>query len=138
MADNLTKSQRRKNMQSIKSNKNESTELRVIEIFRDFSITGWEINYQIYGKPDFVFLKHKLAVFVDGCFWHGCEQHCRVPKDNREYWINKINRNIKRDKFVTKRLETNGWTVIRLWEHELKKKNLNIRKLAHIKAIISL
>jgi DNA mismatch endonuclease (patch repair protein) len=138
MADNLTKAQRRKNMQSIKSNKNKSTELRVMEIFRDFSITGWKINYQIYGKPDFVFLEHKLAVFVDGCFWHGCEQHCRVPEDNQEYWINKINHNIERDKFVTKQLEINGWTVIRLWEHELKEKDLNIRKLAHIKAIISL
>jgi DNA mismatch endonuclease (patch repair protein) len=136
--DNLTAPDRSAVMAKVKSNRNKSTELRVIEIFRNFSITGWKTNCQIYGKPDFVFLEHKLAVFVDGCFWHGCEQHCRTPADNREYWINKINRNIKRDKFVTKQLENNGWTVIRLWEHELKKKSLNIRKLAQIKAILSL
>jgi DNA mismatch endonuclease (patch repair protein) len=136
--DNIPAQDRSAVMAKVKSNKNKSTELRIIEIFKNLSITGWEINYQIYGKPDFVFLKSKLAIFVDGCFWHGCEQHCRVPKDNQEYWINKINHNIERDKFVTKQLEANGWIVIRLWEHELKKKSLNIRKFAHIKAIISL
>ncbi|MEU0550616.1 very short patch repair endonuclease [Micromonospora sp. NPDC005979] len=69
-------------------------------------------------RPDIVFTRHKLAVFVDGCFWHGCPQHCRMPSDPSGYWHQKIDRNRKRDVTVTEVLGTAGWTVFRVWEHE--------------------
>ncbi len=68
--------------------------------------------------PDIVFTKAKVAVFVDGCFWHMCPEHCHVPKSNPDYWIPKLNANVARDARVTAALEAHGWTVIRVWEHE--------------------
>jgi len=73
----------------------------------------------MFGNPDFVFAQAKIAVFVDGCFWHGCPNHCRMPKTNREYWENKIEKNKRRDRKVTRVLRSEDWNVIRIWEHEL-------------------
>ena len=75
------------------------------------------------GKPDFVFQKLKLAVFVDGCFWHGCPKHATKPKNNREFWRRKLSANKARDRIVTHALRRAGWRVLRVWEHELAKKN---------------
>ncbi|MBI2057872.1 MAG: very short patch repair endonuclease [Candidatus Yanofskybacteria bacterium] len=72
------------------------------------------------GKPDIVFGKKKLAIFLDSCFWHGCRKHCRLPSSNKKYWVNKIESNIKRGRAVSKSLKGAGWTVIRIWEHGLK------------------
>jgi DNA mismatch endonuclease (patch repair protein) len=110
-------------MKSVKSSKNKSTELKLISIFKELRIKGWKRNYKIKGKPDFVFLKPKIAVFTDGCFWHG--HNCRnvTPKDNKTYWDAKIERNIKRDEEIVKYLAQRGWIVIRIWECEFKKKN---------------
>lgn len=69
-------------------------------------------------RPDLTFRGLKVAVFVDGCFWHGCPAHCRTPKTSREYWTKKISGNARRDLETTERLKTSGWTVIRVWEHE--------------------
>ncbi len=69
-------------------------------------------------KTDLVFSKHRVAVFVDGCFWHGCRRHCRVPKSNRTYWNAKINGNSDRDRRNTELLTSAGWKVIRGWEHD--------------------
>lgn len=69
-------------------------------------------------RSDLTFRSLKVAVFVDGCFWHGCSTHCRLPSSNREYWTAKIGRNIERDRETTERLEASGWTVVRVWEHE--------------------
>lgn len=69
-------------------------------------------------RPDIVFKMARLAVFVDGCFWHGCEEHCRRPGSNSDYWTAKIDRNSKRDHIVDAALEAEGWTVLRYWEHE--------------------
>ena len=69
-------------------------------------------------RPDLTFRGLKVAVFVDGCFWHSCSAHCRTPSSNREYWTNKISGNARRDRATTERLETSGWTVVRVWEHE--------------------
>lgn len=79
----------------------------------------------MFGKPDFVFLKHRIAIFVDGCFWHG--HNCRnvTPKNNAEYWRKKIENNKERDKIVTKTIEKKGWKVIRIWECELKGKAIS-------------
>ena len=71
------------------------------------------------GKPDIVLKKYRTVIFLDSCFWHGCEDHCRLPKTKREYWIEKINRNKKRDEKVTQYYKDLGWQVIRIWEHDL-------------------
>jgi len=75
----------------------------------------------IFGKPDFANRKNKIAVFVDGCFWHKCPKHYNQPKQNKEFWIEKINKNIERDKKVTKRLKKDEWKIIRVWEHDINK-----------------
>src|SRR5208283_3651906 len=91
-----------------------------IQLFRIAGITGWRRNYGLVGKPDFVFPKEKIAMFVDGCFCHGCTKHRRKPKSNQQYWTIKIDRNTRRDKSITKALREKGWAVVRIWEHELK------------------
>lgn len=75
-----------------------------------------------YGaeKIDIAFPSKKLAVFVDGCFWHGCPVHSHLPKSHEEYWHVKLRRNIERDKRTNERLIVAGWKVVRFWEHELK------------------
>ncbi|MEQ5840448.1 very short patch repair endonuclease [Paraburkholderia acidicola] len=73
------------------------------------------------GRPDIVFPTAKVAVFVDGCFWHGCPTHGTKPKTNARFWDEKINRNRARDVLVDSKLAEAGWHVIRLWEHEVKK-----------------
>lgn len=75
---------------------------------------------EIVGRPDFVLPSRKIAIFLDGCFFHGCPLHYREPKQNSEYWIAKIARNNLHDKAVTKQLKAEGWRVIRIWEHELR------------------
>ncbi len=73
-------------------------------------------------RPDFVFPKLKLAVFVDGCFWHGCPKHATWPKTRAAFWRKKIARNKERDRQVNYALRKRGWTVVRVWEHELTRK----------------
>src|SRR5947209_20230456 len=68
-------------------------------------------------RPDIVFPRQRVAVFVDGCFWHGCEEHGNLPRHNSEYWVAKISHNHDRDRVVTAALEASGWQVLRLWEH---------------------
>lgn len=68
-------------------------------------------------RPDIVFTKRRVAVFVDGCFWHGCPDHCRRPKGHADYWHAKIEGNRARDARDTEALENSGWCVVRIWEH---------------------
>lgn len=77
----------------------------------------------VKGHPDFVFLSQKVAVFVDGCFWHGHDCRNTKPSDNKEYWNQKREKNKKHDIEVTEMFERRGWKVLRIWECELKKKN---------------
>jgi len=107
-------------MSKVKSRANKSTELKLIRFFKDNKITGWRRNYLLFGKPDFVFPRTKTAIFLDGCFWHGHDCRNTKPKDNKEYWQKKIERNKQRDLLVTKTLSEKGWKVIRLWECSLK------------------
>jgi len=72
------------------------------------------------GCPDIAIKKYKIVIFIDSCFWHGCEMHFRMPKTNKLYWENKILKNIQRDKEVTEFYNLNGWNVIRVWEHQIK------------------
>lgn len=120
MTDTFNKEKRSEIMRQVKSSRNKSTELKLIAFFKSQSIKGWRRNYKIFGKPDFVFLNSKTAVFVDGCFWHGHNCRNTKPKDNNVYWETKISKNIQRDKQVTEYLTKKGWYVIRLWECELK------------------
>jgi DNA mismatch endonuclease, patch repair protein len=82
----------------------------------------YRVNYRIQAdaiavRPDIVFTKQKLAVFIDGCFWHGCPDHGNVPNANNSYWSAKLGRNKDRDALVSERLEASGWRVLRIWEH---------------------
>lgn len=78
----------------------------------------------VHCKADIVFQKAKLCVFIDGCFWHGCSQHFRLPKTNTEWWLEKLKDNQERDKSKTVLIKRHGWKVLRYWEHELQGKNL--------------
>ena len=137
MADIFDKEKRSAIMRQGKSKKNKSTELRLIKIFKENGVTGWKRNYPVKGHPDFVFLKQRIAVFVDGCFWHGHDCRNTRPSANEEFWRKKRERNIKHDKEITELFESRGWTVIRIWECELKQQNCE-RTLLKIKKYLSL
>lgn len=124
MADVYSKEKRSSIMSQVRSNGNESTELKLIRLFKQNNINGWRRNYKVKGRPDFVFLDKKIAIFVDGCFWHGHECRNIHPDDNADYWIKKREKNMKHDQEITLLFEKRGWTVIRIWECELKKKTM--------------
>lgn len=126
MADVFDDNKRSEIMSRVRSKGNTSTELKLIEVFKEYGINGWRRHYEVKGHPDFVFLKEKIAVFVDGCFWHGHDCRNTRPSDNSEYWSKKRSRNMKRDKDITALFEQRGWTVVRIWECELKKRNRQV------------
>ena len=121
MTDIFSKKKRSEIMRAVKSKGNKSTEERLIQIFKANNISGWRRNYKVFGHPDFVFPKQKFAVFADGCFWHGHKCRNITPSDNAGYWQKKIQRNILRDKSITRALKKQGWKVIRIWECEIKR-----------------
>ena len=135
MADVFDGKKRSEIMKKVRSRNNKSTELKLIQVFSENSIKGWRRGYPVKGHPDFVFLDKKIAVFVDGCFWHGHDCRNTRPADHAEYWAKKRERNIRHDKEVTAMFEQRGWRVIRIWECELKKKNreLLFRKIESLK-----
>jgi DNA mismatch endonuclease, patch repair protein len=106
-------------MAAIRSTGNKATELALVKILRQGGINGWRRHPQVRGNPDFVFSKQKIAIFVDGCFWHGCPRHCRLPLSNRKYWEAKISRNATRDRRTNHLFRAKGWRVIRIWGHSL-------------------
>ena len=119
MADVFSKKKRSQVMAAIKSQGNKDTEVKLAKILRAHGITGWRRKQKVAGKPDFVFRRHRLAVFVDGCFWHGCRWHCRMPKSRGGFWKPKIARNKTRDRQVGRILRKLGWRILRIWEHSL-------------------
>jgi len=168
MADVFTKAKRSEVMSRIRGRGNKDTELALAKIFRAQRITGWRRQAEIRGravasvydrrkagarraplqkpfrvKPDFVFIKLKLAIFVDGCFWHGCPKHCspmkwlrkssmpannpplpsRLRRTGRAFWRRKLSANKARDRVVARMLRRAGWRVLRVWEHELARRN---------------
>lgn len=129
------KDARSKIMRSVKPKGNKTTELRLIQLFKENQIRGWRRGYNVKGHPDFVFLKLKIAVFVDGCFWHGHDCRNTRPKENAEYWNKKRLKNMEHDQEITALFESRGWTVIRIWECELSKKNAPTT-MAYIKYLI--
>ena len=126
MADTFDKAKRSAIMKSVKSSGNKSTELRLIAFFKANGIKGWRRQYSVKGHPDFVFVEKRIAIFVDGCFWHGHDCRNTKPKQNEEYWRKKRIRNIAHDQEVSEMFIKRGWTVIRIWECELKKKNEDV------------
>ena len=120
MADVLTRAQRSHNMASIRSRGNASTEQAFIRLLRGEGITGWRRHASLPGKPDFVFRKERLAIFVDGCFWHGCSRCYRLPSQHRAYWREKVRLNRNRDRRAGRELRELGWTILRVWEHSLE------------------
>ena len=119
-------------MDKIRSKGNKSTELKVVNIFRQHGVTGWRRHWPVTGRPDFVFPKAKLALFVDGCFWHG--HNCRVFRhlQNVDYWKAKIERNKRRDRRVNRALRAAGWVVIRAWECQLKDPRRILRRISRL------
>ena len=120
MADVLSREKRSLVMSSIRGCGNLSTEWRLRARLISCGISGWHVNSKnVVGRPDFLFCRFRVAVFVDGCFWHGCRFCRKIPASNRKYWLNKINNNQKRDRKVNRSLRKSGWRVIRFWEHEM-------------------
>jgi DNA mismatch endonuclease (patch repair protein) len=114
---------RSKNMAAVRSSGNKTTELLLIAFMKRERITGWRRGQAIFGKPDFLFAKQRVALFVDGCFWHSCPKHSTVPVNNRDFWLRKLTANKTRDRLVIRRLRSLGWRVLRIWEHELERKS---------------
>jgi DNA mismatch endonuclease (patch repair protein) len=117
MPDDRSPAQRSETMRRVRS-KDTSCE---ILLRRELHRRGlrYRLHTKLSGKPDLVFASARVVVFVDGCFWHGCPEHCRVPSTNREYWERKIARNRERDGAATATLRREGWSVIRIWEHRI-------------------
>ena len=120
MTDNLSLEDRRKTMRAVKG-KGTKLEKRLWAMLAGLGFKGWQKNADdIVGKPDVVFLTQRIAIFVDGCFWHGCP-YCnrKLPEANKEYWEKKIKRNIELARSYDEQLRRKGWTILRIWEHEM-------------------
>ncbi|PAE37510.1 very short patch repair endonuclease [Bacillus sp. 7884-1] len=118
MADMMTKEQRRKNMQAIKS----ISKLESI-VSKELWKKGFRFrrnSKDLIGKPDLYIKKYKVVIFIDSCFWHQCPLHATMPKSNTDYWKKKLVRNIERDKEVNEYYKNKNWNIKRIWEHEVK------------------
>lgn len=133
MADWLTPEQRSRNMTSIRSKGNATTEGAFLILLREAGISGWRRHLKLPGRPDFAFRMQRLAIFVDGCFWHGCPRCYRLPVDNRRYWRNKVRSNRRRDSRRARELRRRGWSTLRVWEHSLKTPARRARVLSRLK-----
>jgi DNA mismatch endonuclease (patch repair protein) len=109
---------RSKNMAAIRS-RNTGIEVRLRKALWASGIRGYRLHYQLPGKPDVVFPRSRLAIFVDGCFWHRCPKCFQMPKTRLDYWTPKIAHNVARDAFISQTLQSEGWKVLRFWEHEI-------------------
>lgn len=145
MADLFSRRKRSHIMSRVRGTRNERTEMRFVRLMREHGITGWRRHVMIrfpdkqgdvqkanggasrfrpWVRPDFVFREVRLAVFVDGCFWHGCPAHGVEPRSNRQFWAAKIARNRERDRKNDHALRAQGWTPLHFWEHSLSGRGL--------------
>lgn len=147
MTDVFDATKRSEVMSSIRSRGNVSTEIAMVKLLRMAGITGWRrhikmkpplapediararANHRIVLRPDFVFSKHRIVIFVDGCLWHGCPLHARRPRQNTEFWEKKLGDNIARDLAAGRALELARWKVVRVWEHEMREPQLLLMRL---------
>ena len=114
---------RARNMRAIRSAGNSTTERRLASLLRRHGLRGWKLQARhIVGRPDLVIQSKRIAVFVDGCFWHGCPHCGHIPRTNRAYWLAKIAQNKRRDRAVSKALRALGYRVVRIWECQLRVK----------------
>ena len=120
LTDVLTPDQRKLNMSRVRG-KNTGPEIKIRKLLWSRGIRGYRIHHNLLGKPDIVFTKKRVAIFIDGCFWHKCPVCFQEPETRKEFWMKKIQSNIDRDAKVDEQLKNNGWTVIRIWEHEIRK-----------------
>src|SRR5437588_12558869 len=104
MSDVFSKTKRSQVMSRIRGRGNKDTELALVELLRKHRFSGWRRSHTLFGKPDFVFPRLKLAVFVDGCFWHLCPEHATFPKGNARFWEKKLAGNRARDRLVSRAL----------------------------------
>ncbi len=130
--DHVSREVRSKIMAAIRSRGNTTTERPLAKLLWASGIRGYRKHWPVAGKPDFAWPGRKVAVFVDGCFWHGCSCK-RLPRSNRKFWRNKIETNKRRDRRVSHTLRREGWTVIRIKECAIRKPSV-LRRIA--KAIL--
>src|SRR2546429_614131 len=123
MADIFSRNKRSDIMSRVRSRGNRRTELALVELLRKHRIYGWRRHSKLPGTPDFIFLTERIAIFVDGCFWHGCPKHSTFPVTRAAFWSKKLAENKARDRRVNRALRQNGWQVLRIWQHELNGKN---------------
>ena len=129
MTDVVSKKKRSEIMSAVKS-KDTKIEITFRKALWKKGIRYRKNSAKYFGKPDLVLKKYKAVIFIDSCFWHGCKKHCRIPATNKKYWVNKIDRNKKRDKEVNKFYKKMGWKIIRAWEHDIiKKQEENVKKI---------
>ena len=125
MPDKITKTQRSYIMSQIRGTRTKP------ELIVKQNIDGRKLRYQPKGipeRPDFANKSKKIALFIDGCFWHKCPRCYKPPKSNKKYWKAKVERNTKRDRYVNRKMKKEGWKVIRFWEHQVKENELHIIK----------
>lgn len=131
MVDVHTRKQRSYNMSMIKG-RNTKPEIFLRKMIFASGQRGYRIHYKLTGKPDIVFPKRKIAIFIDGCFWHKCPKCFIWPETNRKFWKFKMNSNVRRDKVVNRKLKKEGWKVLRIREHELRNKKIIRRKIIKV------
>lgn len=138
--DHVTKAVRSKIMAAVRSRGNTTTELPLGRQMWGIGIRGYRKHWHVPGRPDFAWPGRKVAVFVDGCFWHGCS--CKyLPRTNTEFWRNKIEANKRRDRRVSQTLRKSGWTVLRIKECAVRKpatlarivRAVSMRALEHVR-----
>ncbi len=133
MPDVFDRAKRSEVMSRVRSRGNRSTERRLRAHLAAAGIGGWRMHADdLPGTPDFAFDRERVAVFVDGCFWHGCRRCRSVPADNRDFWQQKIDTNRRRDRKASRALRATGWSVVRLWEHDLKDAKAALRRVIRV------
>lgn len=122
MADTMSSLKRSQLMSRVRSKGNKTTESAMVSAFRKVGVKGW-LRHSKVGRcrPDFAFRKEKVAIFLDGCFWHFCPIHGSVPESNVDFWSRKLKANVARDLRTNAELSSSGWFVLRFWEHSIKK-----------------
>ncbi len=124
---------RSRTMRAVRATGNASTEIRMVALLKEAGLKGWRRHLPLPGRPDFAWPTARVALFVDGCFWHGCPYCAKaMPKTNAEYWVNKVTRNVARDSRVTRELRARGWSVLRVWEHAFQAPNRIVSRVSSV------
>lgn len=119
MTDKLSKEKRSELMRAVKSKKSLIENSVTHELWKKGIRFRRNVS-ELKGKPDIAIKKDKIVIFIDSCFWHMCPVHCKIPKSNVEFWMEKLIRNRERDLITTQFYKENNWSILRVWEHELR------------------